>query len=125
MIQVVSNKFKIKSENKYTIKWFIECVCGFNLYEEENEFYYFQGANTGYLTTVAIEAEEVTEPNIPTFKLEEEGLVEVGFDVYIQTILASDLLYWEIDTECTKGYNYVTSVNVDGSIKSQRLALSD
>jgi len=122
MIQVVSNKFKVATKDKYTLKWFIECVCGFTLYEEEHEAYYFQGTSQGYLTTVAIDAEEVVELNIPKFPLEEHGFVEVGFDAYIQTLLTSDLIYWEIDTESIEGSNCVTTVT-SNSVSSQRLIL--
>ena len=125
MIQVVSNKFKVASKDRYTLKWFIECVCGFVLYEEEDNTYYFQGTNQGYLTTVAIELEEVEELSIPFFKLEEEGLIEVKFDLYIQTLLTSDLIYWEINTESTEEENCVTIVGTDNKIKTQRLLLDD
>ena len=121
MIQIVSNKFKVATKDKYTLKWFIECVCGFTLYKEENESYYFQGTSQGYLTTVAIDAEEVSELNIPKFSLE-DGFVEVGFDSYIQTLLTSNLLYWEIDTESIEGSNCVTTVT-SNLISSQRLIL--
>ena len=121
MIQVVSNKFKVKCK-EYTLKWFIECVCGFTLYEED-EFYYFQGANQEYLTTLALDIEEVTDLDIPKFPLE-DGLIEVGFDVYIQLLLTSDLIYWEIDTESINGSNCVTTIT-SNSINSQRLVLSD